>query len=98
MFNDTACPVQIRNFPMQNQPKKRFPDAIGFGFAKCGTGRDGLNQKFHKIFLILISKLHMINRFWTGFSLAFLDCHPNIVFRKNEPGVTGGFGMVDLKK
>ena len=45
MVIDTACPVQIRNFPMQNPPKKRFPDAIGFGFAKCGTGRYGLNQK-----------------------------------------------------
>ena len=48
MVNDTACPVQIRNFPMQNPPKKRFPDAIGFGFAKCGTGRYGLNQKLEK--------------------------------------------------
>lgn len=53
---DTACPVQIRNFTKNSQPYKRWPDAIGFGFGKCGTG-----------------------------SLAFLDCHPSIVFRKLEP-------------
>ena len=40
-INDTACPVQIRNFSHENPPKKRFPDAIGFGFGKCGTGRNG---------------------------------------------------------
>ena len=53
---DTGCPVQIRNFTNTKPKKKRWPDAIGIGFAKCGTG-----------------------------SLAFLDCHPSIVFRKNEP-------------
>jgi len=54
--NDTSCPVQIRDYPKLDPPIKRWPDAIGFGFGKCGTG-----------------------------ALAFLDCHPKIVFRTQEP-------------
>ena len=54
--NDTSCPVQIRDYPKWDPPIKRWPDAIGFGFGKCGTG-----------------------------ALAFLDCHPKIVFRTLEP-------------
>ena len=55
-INDTSCPVQIRDYPKSDPPIKRWPDAIGFGFGKCGTG-----------------------------ALAFLDCHPKIVFRMQEP-------------
>ena len=47
-INDTACPVQIRNFSPGNPPKKRFPDAIGFGFGKCGTGRMVLSSNIRE--------------------------------------------------
>ena len=40
IVNETACPVQIRNYSTENPPKRKWPDAIGFGFGKCGTGFD----------------------------------------------------------
>ena len=40
IINETACPVQIRNYSPDNPPKRKWPDAIGFGFGKCGTGFD----------------------------------------------------------
>ena len=40
IVNETACPVQIRNYSPDNPPKRKWPDAIGFGFGKCGTGFD----------------------------------------------------------
>jgi len=49
---DTACPVtRVKN----KNRVKRWPDIIGVGFPKCGTG-----------------------------TLAFLDCHDDIVFREAE--------------
>ena len=50
---DTACP--LTKFNETRKRVKRWPDIIGIGAPKCGTG-----------------------------TIAFFDCHSNIVFREAE--------------
>ena len=38
VLGETSCPYQIRSTSNPQKERKRFPDAIGIGTAKSGTG------------------------------------------------------------
>ena len=86
--------MKTRKFTHSNTQIKRWPNAIGFGFGKCGQG-------WAPGFPVQPDNMRAVTPVFSDFpvepenrvpipecgtdSIAFLDCHPQIVYRNSEP-------------
>ena len=78
MFSgDTACPYQIRSTQDPAKQRKRFPDAIGIGIAKSGTGSMAFLDCHSKIrFRALEPGVFPLKRFDGGAANIYTDHWP----------------------